>query len=160
MDDLRLVREVSDQDGTFGRLFLPDGRWWFTMEDDWRNNLVGQSCIPLGRYRLQRTIYHKKALAVPPDPYWLALKFQTFEVRDVPDRTRILLHPATTEEDVEGCIGVGCVQGYVIVPRDEDTNAPAVRKRAVLQSRKAFTALMGALRGADDAWLRVTGVVG
>lgn len=158
MDGARLVRELSTDDGVFGRLLIPQGLWWYTMEDDWRNNAVGQSCIPLGNYTLVRTIYHKKQEAA--DPWWLRFNYETFEIIDVPGRTRILIHPANTEEDVEGCVGIGTVQGFTTVKVDEDTGLTHVRKRAVLQSRAAFTEFMRAMRNIDRMPLRVTGVVG
>lgn len=150
MEDIRLLRELADDDGTFGRWLMPaelGGMWWYTVEDDWRQNQVGESCIPLGRYELVRTVYHRHG-------------YETFEITGVPNRSRILVHPANTENDVMGCCGLGCVQGYQTVEVDEDTGFRKVRKRAVLQSKKAFNEFMRAMKGVDRWPLRVTGVVG
>jgi len=164
VDDIRLIRELgapTTQDGTFGRWVMPaalSGLWWYSIEEDWRDNAVGQSCIPLGHYWLERTIYFKKQVA--EDPWWKKLSYETFEITGVLGRSRILVHPANTEEDVEGCVGLGCVQGYVTVKVDEDTKVKNVRKRAVQQSQKAFLQFMAHMRGVERWPLRVTGVVG
>src|SRR5262245_24888923 len=139
---LRLIRSESTPDGVFGRLAVPNGRMLFTLEDDWKDNAPGKSCIPTGTYTLRRTIYHKHNL-------------ETFEVCDVPDRSRILIHPANTEEDVEGCIGVGMRRGWVTVAKDEDTGAANVEKRAVVDSRQAFRLFMDAMGPYDQADLIV-----
>jgi len=162
---LSLKRELATPDGTFGRLIFPltwGNRWWYSMEDDWLDNAVEKSCIPLGIYVLKRTVYNKKKqLAVGlQDPYWISLNFETFEIMDVPGRDRILIHPANTEEDVKGCVGIGCTTGSKLVADEDDPNHPLVQKRAVLDSRKAFSQFMRAMKGADEAELRVTGVVG
>ena len=99
--ELHLVRTDLTPDGTFGRLLVPDHSVLCTCEDDWQANTPGDSCIPAGRYVLERTIYHKHG-------------FPTFEVTGVPGRSRILIHPGNTEEDTAGCILVG---GYALVRR-------------------------------------------
>lgn len=139
---LRLVRSENTTDGVFGRLVIPDGRTLFTLEDDWKNNEPRESCIPAGEYTLRRTIYHKHNL-------------ETFEVCDVPNRSRILIHPANTENDIEGCIGVGMRRGWVTVAKDEDTGATNVEKRAVVDSKKAFAVFMEAMGPFDTAALIV-----
>ena len=129
--------------GTFGLLMtVPGDLQWHTMEEDWRNNMPRVSCIPEGRYKLARTIYHKHG-------------YETFEVMDVPGRTRILIHPANTEEDVEGCIGLGMRRGKIRVPKDEDTGLTHVLKDGIVESRKAFEEFMALMSGADEDWLVV-----
>lgn len=139
---LRLVRSENTPDGVFGRLAIPNGKILFTMEDDWLDNAPGKSCIPAGSYVLRRAIYHKHNL-------------ETFEVSDVPDRKHILIHPANTEEDVEGCIGLGMRRGWVTVAKDEDSGAVNVEKRAVVDSKSAFRVFMDAMGPFDHADLIV-----
>jgi hypothetical protein len=137
-----LTRDEDTEDGVFGTLLLPDGSALCTMEDDWRGNAPRESCIVAGTYLLHRTIYHKHG-------------YETFEVTGVPGRSRILIHPANTEEDVEGCIGLGTRRGMLRVA-DEDTPGHPLRwKRAVVNSRAAFDQFMALLDGSDEAVLQV-----
>jgi hypothetical protein len=142
---LLLRRTENTEDGVFGQLAIMTPtvtHLLHTMEEDWRNNQRRQSSIPAGTYTIRRTIYHKH-------------DYPTFEVADVDGRTRILFHPANTEEDVEGCIGLGLERGFLDV-KDEDDPAHAIaRKRAVLHSRAAFKRLMQLLEGVDEATLTV-----
>lgn len=112
------------------------------MEDDWKSNQPNESCIPAGTYLLVRTVYHKHG-------------YETFEVTGVQGRQRILIHPANTEEDVQGCIGLGMRRGMLMV-RDEDTPGhPLVNKRAVVASREAFQRFMAEMRAVDEAQLTI-----
>jgi hypothetical protein len=103
-----------------------------------RDNQRSISCIPAGEYELRRTIYNKHG-------------YETFEVTGVPNRTRILIHPGNTEEDVMGCIAVGLKRGY-LERKDEDTGK-IHSKRAILESRQAFKHFMAHLQGDNVARL-------
>jgi hypothetical protein len=147
---LVLNRESSGADGTFGKLILPIGTgslWWYTAEEEWKQNARSVSCIPLGLYPLRRTIYQRHQLP-------------TFEVCDVPGRSRILIHPGNTEEDTQGCVLIGMALGFTTVVEDEDTGLKEVRKQAVLESKRAFADFMRRMEGIEDAQLRVIGVAG
>lgn len=92
-----LVRYAKLPERTLGRLTLRGdvqnlGRWW-TVENPWLNNQVNVSCIPDGQYEMVR--YDSPTFG----PCWM--------VKDVPNRTYILIHVANTEADVRGCIGLG-----------------------------------------------------
>ena len=148
---LQVLRKERIPDGVFGELHVlgdeldvvpPAPLQLQTIEDDWRDNAPMISCIPAGLYALHRTIYHKHG-------------YETFEVVGVPDRARILIHPANTEEDLEGCIGVGLRRGKIRVARDEDTGAVNVLKEAVVASREAFRQLMEVMAPVDEATLEV-----
>lgn len=138
--NLHLFRNEVSPDGVFGRLIVQGGGTLFTLEDD-PNDSVGP-CIPAGQYVLRRTVYRKKG-------------YETFEVSDVPKRSRILIHPGNTENDVRGCIAVGMRRGWVTVLKDEDTGAADVEKRAVVESQKAFRQLMDWLGPVDNAELTI-----
>lgn len=73
----------------------------------------------------------------------------------MPRRSRILIHPANTEEDLEGCIGVGLRRGWLRVAKDEDTGASDVVKQGVVASREAFRQLMELLAPVDEATLEI-----
>lgn len=148
---LVLSRTENTPDGVFGTLALfsesGGSLALYTMEEDWKDNQRRESCIPAGVYTIQRTIYRR---------HW----YETFEVINVPGRTRILFHPANTEEDVEGCIGLGLGRGSLRV-YDEDTQAHLrVPKQAVLHSKAAFTMFMEFMTGVEEAPLTVEWAVG
>ena len=134
-----LERFLISSDGVFGLLTVR-GMHLFTCEEEDLGNLVSLSCIPIGAYRLERTIYHKHG-------------YETFEVH-VPNRRRILFHPGNTEEDTDGCILPGMSLGVLEV-RDEDTHAKR-KKLAVLSSKRAFDYFMGAMTGVNEAELVVS----
>lgn len=140
---LELTRMERIPDGVFGILEFPSGQQLHTCEDDWVNNRPGESCIPPGIYRLERSWYYGG-------------KYETFEICDVPGRSRILVHKGNTEEDVKGCVAVGLRRGWIRVPRDEDTGKAGVRKNAVVDSAEAFRRFMAALAGVDEAELRIS----
>jgi uncharacterized protein DUF5675 len=131
-----LVRVESFTDGVFGLMELPGGLTLHTVEDDWKDNQRNESCIPNGEYELVRTIYHKH-------------KIETFEVVDVPNRDRCLVHTANTEEDVQGCIGVGMRPGTFSVVDEDDPQKRRKNKRGVVDSRIAFGKFMEALSQYD-----------
>lgn len=141
---LKLTRTKQIPDGVFGNLSVVSGEVQLvTVEDDWRDNQPRISCIPDGIYKLQRTIYYKHG-------------YETFEVTGVPGRSRILIHPANTEEDLEGCIGVGLRMGRLLVKKDEDTGEPNVMKTAVVGSREAFNRFMASMLHVDEATLNIS----
>lgn len=161
---LTLLRDEggpSFPDGTFGLLTVPGHALLNTVEDDWLGNQRGVSCIPEGEYLLQRSWYHKHG-------------YEVFEVTGVPNRSRILIHPANREEDVEGCIGPGLRRG-MLPGHDEDVPCryreegkvdacPIPHhwkpKRAVLESREAFRLFMSWMGGVDEALFRVRWIPG
>jgi hypothetical protein len=130
-----LERFLASNEGVFGSLTV-GGCILFTMEEQWQNNAHGVSCIPGGTYVLRKHFFAKMAL-------------DTYEIAGVPNRSGILIHPANTEEDVEGCVAPGLSLGVIAVRQDENTGRPA-KKLAVLQSRVAFKKFMDAMAGADN----------
>lgn len=129
--------------GTLGRLYLPypsQNSFCYTLEEEGQQNQTNISRIPSGLYVCRRTIYHRHGI-------------ETFEVTDVPDRTRILFHVGNTEEDTDGCILLGEAVGPLEV-EDEDTGKLRM-KLGVIGSRPAFRRFMGALRGHDAFTLKI-----
>jgi hypothetical protein len=82
--------------GTLGRLTIDGSNGFFTVERPWLDNKAFESCIPQGVYTCRRY-----SSAKYPD---------TFEVCDVPERSKILIHTANWPDDVQGCIGLGLTQ--------------------------------------------------
>jgi hypothetical protein len=135
MITLQLDRFLECDHGTFGTIGS-----LYTCEEENQGNRRNVSAIPAGTYTCRRTIYHRYG-------------YETFEVCDVPNRSRILFHSGNTEEDTEGCILVG-LKLDVLPVVDEDTGA-RTRKLAVLQSRAAFAQFMSRLEGEDEFTLEV-----
>ena len=83
---IQIRRLSSDEQGTRGRLFIPDA-WFscFTMELPWRDNEPFYSCIPADTY--------------PFIPYESSRFGSTFLVQEVPGRTGILFHSGNVAGD-------------------------------------------------------------
>lgn len=142
-----LHRNADTEFGVFGRLSLYDDAGhkvasWCTAEDDWLDNQRSVSCIPPGTYLCRRTVFQKHSLP-------------TFEITGVPGRSRILLHPGNTEEDVEGCVLLGMDFGATPVKDEDDPKHPVRLKWSVARSREAFAEFMGALTGIGEFPLEV-----
>lgn len=103
--------------GTLGRLGP-----WCVLEEEWQGNQRNISSIPADTYLVRRTW----------SPTFGKLMW---EVLDVPNRTGIRFHPLATEEDTDGCIGLGQSFHAIQVP-DEDTGIVGP-KIALLRSRTA-----------------------
>lgn len=133
MNNLRLVRlERSESSGTFGVLSYNDEIVCLTLELPWRENRVGESCIPEGVYRIVRRQSWSRTHDLG----------HTFEVI-VPKRTSIIIHPANLVSELEGCIATG----YAIGPLNG--------KRALLNSKLAFRRLMKIMWTVNEARLTV-----
>lgn len=145
-----VLRRFADSEfGVFGYLDLLNHAGvriarFCTAEDDWLNNLVGQSCIPVGRYTCRRTVWHKTGVA-------------TFEITGVPGRDRVLFHWGNTEEHVEGCVLVGDAFGAIVVPDEDAPGKPRRLKWGIAggSSRPAFNEFMGLLEGVERFDLEV-----
>lgn len=126
---LRIVRQPSTDEGTFGTLTLPDGKTFHTLECPWRNNTPRLSCIPAGTYRV---IPHKSP------------KFgSSFWVQNVPGRSEILFHAGnwagdTTKglrSDSLGCILVG--SSVAVIKGQRGVSASRVAMDQLLSLQKS-----------------------
>lgn len=142
-----LGRNADVEFGVFGHLSLYDeaGKrigFWHTVEDDWLDNKANQSCVPAGRYLCKRTIFHKHGYA-------------TFEITGVPGRDLCLFHVANSEEDVQGCVGLGTRKGSIKVHDEDAPGRPETEKWSVADSKTAFNQFMNLLAGVDEFWVEV-----
>ena len=104
MKTVNLYRYESSDQGTFGVIFYEDF-WLYTLELPWRNNQSNISCIPEGEYEVVKR-------------YSPSFKKETYWIKDVPNRSYILIHAANFAGDtskgwhtnLQGCIGLGCVR--------------------------------------------------
>lgn len=135
---VRLERNAYTPLGTFGILRVGD-KWWYTVEEIWKGNQVGISCIPTGRYRMIQA-KHGWSTGNPYDCYQLV---------GVPGRDLINVHIANTISDIEGCIGPGKAFGC-IRDRKTDQYLPAVLSSAV-----AFREFMESMGGVDEAEIEI-----
>ena len=86
-----LLKRVYLPQGTNGTISLDSGEVCHSIELPWRENAVGKSCIPEGRYELVKRISRKYK--------------EHLYVRNVPGRTYILIHPANdAQKELRGCI--------------------------------------------------------
>ncbi len=124
-----LIRFQGNLQGTQGMLFLPSGWNCCTIEPPWLDNIKNRSCVPAGEYKMALKDSPKFGLV--------------YEVKDVPDRTNILIHIgnyAGDEEsgyysDTKGCIMPGERHGILN------------NQEVVLNSRGAFDLFMEMLNG-------------
>ncbi|MGE4553080.1 MAG: DUF5675 family protein [Desulfovibrionaceae bacterium] len=128
---LRLLRLERGEDGVFGALVL-DGRVaCLTLEPPDLGNRPEVSCIPEGRYRLERVRSPRFG--------------ETLRVSAVPGRTDILIHAGNTRGDTHGCIltgeGLGELEG----------------RRGITGSRRALAGLLAGLDGRGELELLVSG---
>lgn len=90
---MKLVRVSSNSEGTYGVLCQGTIPFAVTLERAWRDNKVGESCIPVGTYGCRRVVSPKFG--------------DTFEVQGVPGRSAILFHKGNLQDDSHGCILIG-----------------------------------------------------
>ena len=106
MDTVTLFRMKRSDQGTRGML-VAEGFSCHTLELPWRENARSISCIPAGEYPVEIRISPKYGKI-----YW---------VKDVPDRTFILIHSGNWAGDtskgykshVNGCILLGKERGLL-----------------------------------------------
>lgn len=104
---IKLYRQPSKDEGTFGRIKLPSGLELLTLECPWLDNRKRVSCIPTGIYDV---IPHSSR------------KFgKCLWVQDVPGRSEILFHAGNWAGNKEkgyrtdslGCILVGTNTAFI-----------------------------------------------
>ena len=126
---LTLKRNDTLEDGTDGKIKLPSGLIVYTLELPWKENQDNISCIPYG-------IYICKKIKSP--------KFGVcYEVLNVPNREKILIHWGNFLKDILGCIEIGLVKGK---NKKED---------AVYKSKDAFDIFMKEMSIYDEFELEI-----
>lgn len=134
---LKLDRIGSTIWGALGRLELPDGTAFCTLEPRWQNNAVGASCIPAGDYPMgQRNspiVYRTSGFAFA----------RGWEIQDVPKRDLIMLHPGNWQDDSTGCVLVG--RAFAVING----------KPGITASRAAFKDMMNRLSKHSDLSIRI-----
>lgn len=127
-----LIRHETSEQGTFGRIDLPEGSF-FTGELPWRDNRNDFSCIPTGSYISRVTFspaFHRGLYLVAP----------------VETRSGIRIHPANFMGDklfgfhcqLNGCIALGEKIGWMDGQKSVLLSAPAVRKFQSIMKNQPF----------------------
>jgi hypothetical protein len=126
-----LVRTESGEQGTFGRLVF--GRYNFvTAELPWKNNARNISCIPYGDYGCE--MIHSPTFG------------DVYTVKNVADRTHILIHPGNYAGDEEkgyrtdsnGCILLGSKFGELSGQKVVLSSKDALRDFYIVTNKKPF----------------------
>lgn len=121
MTDLQLIRREADGMATLGELRLDPGPTFlcYTLENAWRNNERGVSCIPTGRYplRLRKEGGYDQDYSGKRDSDGNIIRPGRFAWHDgmievvVLGRTFILVHIGNYHRNTDGCILVGDRKG-------------------------------------------------
>lgn len=93
MKRLTLNRTWFYPNQTLGTLYHDGKLLAYTLERPWKDNKRSESCIPIGLYHC--------VWQLSPKFGW------TYQVLDVPDRSRILIHAGNIVRNTYGCILVG-----------------------------------------------------
>lgn len=132
--ELILKRVLFTDDGTLGVLICGNHPVCVTLEENWRDNAKGISCIPEGQYLCQRVDTPHHGI--------------TYQVMNVPGRSAILFHSGNSEKDTEGCILVGMEYGEV--KATDDQTKQTEDQLAVLRSKEAFERFMELMGGREN----------
>lgn len=110
--DFAVQRKDADQNRTMGEIDCGLGvSPIYTLERPWMDNSQGISCIPPGVYEYEFIAESASGLYKDTGALWL---------KDVPDRTGILVHPSNFVSQLRGCIAPGLVLRKNSVGRSKD----------------------------------------
>lgn len=99
MQKVILRREILSNKAVLGVMELNNKEICRTLENPWLNNEPFVSCIPCGKYIAKKYSSQKYK--------------DVWEVQDVSNRSKILIHIGNTEKDTQGCILVGKNWGFL-----------------------------------------------
>ena len=118
---MRLVLERITDNGnqTIGHLYVLDSsemtEWdCHTLEPAWKDNQRSISCIPTGSYRVEK--------------HYSPTFKQCFWVKEVEDRSEILIHAGNFRKNTRGCI----LPGMKMKDLDGDKNIDVVSSKAAI----------------------------
>lgn len=95
--NLLLIRDTLNEVSTMGTLFLNGEEFCHTLELPWKENKRSISCIPAGEYEARIRLPRESGTR----------NYIHLLVKDVPNRSYILVHIGNTTKDTKGCILVG-----------------------------------------------------
>jgi hypothetical protein len=126
---IEIKRFYSKEDCTLGALLIDGEFFCNTLENPWLDNKANISCIPFGRYIVKRVNSPKYG--------------DTFEVKEVYERTYILFHAGNTSKDTKGCILLGNQIGKL------------GSETAVYSSKNTVRSFMKKLKGIESFELKI-----
>lgn len=129
---MKLIRVSRSVTATYGVLLQGDIPFAVTLERPWLDNQPNVSCIPAGKYECRKVDSPKFGT--------------TFEVANVPGRSRILFHKGNVATESEGCILVG------------EAFNPVLGKPGITQSGAGFAEFLSLLRMTDRFPLEIVEV--
>lgn len=136
MTDLTLIRTLSAPEGTGGYMDLPTGERLYSIEQPWRNDEQGASCVPAGTYTLMP--YNSPTHG----PTWF-LENKDLNVGGAGAyRSYCELHSANWARQLEGCIAFG-LSGQPMLDPVTGVAEPAVEES--VDAIEALTMALGSL---------------
>lgn len=142
-----LTRNAYLEHGTFGRLTLGTLDL-FTVEQPWRNNERGASCIPDGSYLVRRHV------SPTFGPCWILLSNGLYatdeEATAKGGRSHILIHPANWPDQLRGCIAPG--RSFGVIQRE---GRPPLKNLGVSSSQRACVLIDRELEGVNEWVLEI-----
>lgn len=91
--NVTLKRISSDPFRTFGVILIEGTPSYLTLERPWKKNKINISCIPEGKYKC--VFYNSPS------------KGPSYLVKDVKNRSNILIHIGNLADETQGCILIG-----------------------------------------------------
>jgi len=126
---LEIIRvEDSYQYGVFGILLISTEIFCVTLEPPEFENMKNFACIPAGQYECVRI---------------LSRFGTTYEIINIPNRTKVLFHPGNRVEDTEGCVCLAEKFGKL------------KGDRAILNSGKTFLDFMNTMQSYPEFRLTI-----
>lgn len=127
-------RMESGDQGTFGRLVIPDGPSFYSGELPWRDNAGNVSCIPAGRYECRWTFSPR-------------FKRNMYVLLGTEPRAGIRKHSANLMGDkalgyraqLNGCIALGERLGWIDGQKAVLLSGPAIRRFETFMAGRPFT---------------------
>jgi len=131
MQECQIIRGPSTDQGTFGKLWLPDFEY-YSLELPWKDNQHDISCIPAGEYEV--VPYHSSHLG------------QIYRIKDVPGRTNIRIHAGNWAGDMskgyrtdsKGCIFLGLGRSQLSGQEAVVYSRAALNKLIEIMAHKPF----------------------
>ena len=114
-----IYRKVDSGISTIGDLRINGVFECYTLEQEWNNNVKGNSCIPAGEYKFGTKTYGK---------YYKKYGHPILKIFDVPNRGEILCHIGNWPKDTLGCVLFGKTKGIDYVGRSKEAYDAAYPK--------------------------------
>jgi len=121
---VQLHRKWKFDNETIGELSIEGKFFCYTLELPWRDNQRQISCIPEGEY----------------DCIWQrSPRFGlTYQILNVPDRSRILIHSGNLSRHTYGCVLLGRKRGWLEYQQAVLISKPTVSKFSRTMSKENF----------------------